>query len=495
MTDFAAARKPADDATTPDAGAQGAVSPITRALSEYIATALARPLPAEVAEKTKHHLLDTLAAMVSGSRPAPGRRALAYVRAQGGSRQATVAGSRCVTSAVNAALANGMSAHADESDDSHDARPLPSRLRGGAGGARGGRAGGPRRRQPAARGSARLRHRRALRARARDLARLTAGRTAPTAWAACSAQPPRPAHCSASTRAQIRFQLSYIVQQASGLAYWMRDPDHIEKAFDFGGMPARNGVAAATMVAAGFTGVEDPLAARAPISMRSPRRRGPRRWSKALGSRFEIIRASIKKWTSGSPIQAALDALESLMREHGIGAGGCAALTVRLPDDRIHLVDDSDMPNLCVQHLLAVMLLDGRLGFHAVHDQARHARPEGSGAARAHPRGARCRADPGTAAAPGDRQGHDRDGRGLEERARAVRGTPDNPMARHEVEAKAQDLLATGARQGARACAHRSGPADRGAALHALAAAAAAGVKTVQGRTMPPLTWIVWPVM
>ena len=40
----------------------------------------------------------------------------------------------------------------------------------------------------------------------------------------------------------------------------MRDKEHIEKAFDFGGMPARDGVAAATMVGAGFTGVEDPLA-------------------------------------------------------------------------------------------------------------------------------------------------------------------------------------------------------------------------------------------
>jgi 2-methylcitrate dehydratase PrpD len=34
------------------------------------------------------------------------------------------------------------------------------------------------------------------------------------------------------------------------------------------------------------------------------------------------------------------------------------------------------------------------------------------------------------------------DGRRLERRTRAVRGTPDNPMARPEVEAKAQDLLA-----------------------------------------------------
>jgi 2-methylcitrate dehydratase PrpD len=73
-------------------------------------------------------------------------------------------------------------------------------------------------------------------------------------------------------------------------------------------------------------------------------------------------RATIKKWTSGSPIQAALDALEALIREHGIGAKDVASLTVRLPDDRAHLVDDRDMPDICVQHLLAVMLIDGHAG-------------------------------------------------------------------------------------------------------------------------------------
>ena len=43
----------------------------------------------------------------------------------------------------------------------------------------------------------------------------------------------------------------------SGVGCNVRDQDHIEKAFDFGGMPARNGVTAATMVAHGFTGVDD----------------------------------------------------------------------------------------------------------------------------------------------------------------------------------------------------------------------------------------------
>ena len=41
-------------------------------LAAYIATAGRRRLPAAVQEKTKHHVLDTLAAMISGSKLLPG---------------------------------------------------------------------------------------------------------------------------------------------------------------------------------------------------------------------------------------------------------------------------------------------------------------------------------------------------------------------------------------------------------------------------------------
>ncbi len=58
---------------------------------------------------------------------------------------------------------------------------------------------------------------------------------------------------------KVRYVLSYAVQQASGCPYWYRDSDHVEKAFDFGGMGARNGVAGAMMVASGMTGVEEPF--------------------------------------------------------------------------------------------------------------------------------------------------------------------------------------------------------------------------------------------
>ena len=65
-------------------------------------------LPDEVAEKTKYHLLDTLASMISGSHLPPGEKALAYIKAQGGTKEASVPGSRIVTTVVNAALAGGM---------------------------------------------------------------------------------------------------------------------------------------------------------------------------------------------------------------------------------------------------------------------------------------------------------------------------------------------------------------------------------------------------
>lgn len=469
MADFAGARKPAAGTSpAPDAQAPDAVSPITRELSEYIASALARPLPAEVAEKAKCQLLDTLAAMVSGSRLLPGQRAIAYVRAQGGRRQATVVGSRIVTTAANAALAGGMSAHADETDDSHA----------------GGRFHPGCAIVPAALATAEL----ADRDGASLLGALALGydigaRFVMALGLGGAYARPHSTHslgglfgAAAAAGAllglearRVRFQLSYAVQQASGLAYWMRDPDHIEKAFDFGGMPARAGVAAATMVAAGFTGVEDPLAGEHTFFEAFAQTPRPEALVEGLGGRFEVMGASIKKWAAGAPIQAALDALETLMRAHGLDAEDVADLTVRLPDDRSHLVDDRDVPSLCAQHLLAVLLQDGALGFAAAHDRERMRDP----AVLALRTRIRLLPDATLTRALPPRQAiveiTTRDGRELREHARAVRGTPANPMDRREVEAKALDLLAPvlGAER-ARALADQVWRIDRLSAVRAL---------------------------
>src|SRR5262245_31167343 len=88
-------------------------------LSAYISVALKKPLPAIVTERAKLHLLDTLAAMISGSRLLPGKCAIDYVKTLGGTKEAGVMGTRIVTTAVNAALVNGVFGHADETDDTH----------------------------------------------------------------------------------------------------------------------------------------------------------------------------------------------------------------------------------------------------------------------------------------------------------------------------------------------------------------------------------------
>src|SRR5438132_98550 len=95
------------------------ISAIMSKLSAYMAEASRRALPGDVVENAKQHILDTLAAMISGSELPPGRTALQFARAYGGKEVATVVASNFLCGPIEAALTNGMLAHADETDDSH----------------------------------------------------------------------------------------------------------------------------------------------------------------------------------------------------------------------------------------------------------------------------------------------------------------------------------------------------------------------------------------
>src|ERR1700754_2759619 len=95
------------------------VSPVMQKLSRYISGAASRKVPAKVADRAKLHLVDTFSAMISGSRLLPGKKAIEYVKPLGGREEAGVIGTKIVTTVQNAALANGMFGHADETDDTH----------------------------------------------------------------------------------------------------------------------------------------------------------------------------------------------------------------------------------------------------------------------------------------------------------------------------------------------------------------------------------------
>jgi 2-methylcitrate dehydratase PrpD len=413
----------------------------TQALSAYIAVAGQRPLPAEVVEKAKHHLLDTIAAMISGAKLLPGEMAHRFAAMLGGAREASVMASRLRVSVINAALVNGMLAHADETDDSH----APSRNHPGCAVI------------PAALAMAEHRHASgeallraivlgydvaarvnyALDADAYALAFRSTHSTGGTFGAGAAAGSLLPLDPQ-----EVRYLLSFCAQQASGVGCNVRDSDHIEKAFDFGGMPARNGATAAMMIAAGFTGIDDVFSGERNFFDAFAPNPQPDLLADGLGERYEIMGTNIKKWSVGSPAQSALDALTTIMNANPLKPADIQAITVQLPTRSARTVDNAPMPDINVQHLLAVLLQDGELTFHMAHDYARmgdpdivaikkkiqlvgseelmHARPR---------RQAIVEVDT-------------TDGRKLSHRTVAVRGTADNPMDRREVETKARDLIA-----------------------------------------------------
>jgi 2-methylcitrate dehydratase PrpD len=130
------------------------------------------------------------------------------------------------------------------------------------------------------------------------------------------------------------------------------------------------------------------------------------------------------------------------MRQHRVGAKDVEKLVAIMPDDRLHIVDNRSIPDICLQYLLAVTLLDGTLTFRSSHDEERMEDP------RVLELRKRIEAVPSaelTAAKP-SRQAiirlSLRDGREVERRTYAVLGTPDNPMSDGEVCDKAVDLIA-----------------------------------------------------
>ena len=60
------------------------LNPVMVTLSTYMSRAAGRELPESLVRETKHHILDTIAAMVSGAELIPGQHALRFARAYGG---------------------------------------------------------------------------------------------------------------------------------------------------------------------------------------------------------------------------------------------------------------------------------------------------------------------------------------------------------------------------------------------------------------------------
>jgi 2-methylcitrate dehydratase PrpD len=423
---------------TPAASAPGAV--IVK-LSTYMSEAGTKPLPDQVVEKTKEHTLDTIAAMISGVDLPPAQIALKFARAHAGEKTATIVGSNVLCGVLEAAIANGMMAHSDETDDSH----APSHSHPGCAIVAAALAAGE---QFGISG-------------ARFLRAITLGYDIGTRVLMClgglpfQMQTHRSAHCIANTfgaaaaagcaadltAEQMRWLLDYAGQQASGIAAWQRDTQHIEKAFVFGGMPARNGVTAALLIQLGATGVSDIFSGADNFLLAFQPSANPELLIDKLGQRYEVTRTNIKKWTVGSPIQAPLDALQILMKQHPFTPDQVQKVVVRVATSEAKTVNNRNMPDISLQHMVAVMLVDKTVSFRSAHDKKRMQDP------------AILRERAKVQLVPDEQlevlypkrvtivEVTLKDGTHLTQRVDAVRGTAENPMSRDEVIEKARDLM------------------------------------------------------
>jgi len=427
----------------PTAWAQkDALSSEMKILSEYMAQAMHNKLSPEVALQAKFHLLDTYAAIISGSELAAGVSGLNYIKRYASSGKCTVMGSKLKASPIDAALANGMMGHADETDDSHNrsrSHPGCSVVPAATAGAEQFNISGEHllravtlgydvgTRVVMAMGGPEFSY------TSHKSSHSIAGIFCSAAAAACTAK---------LNEQQMRWVLDYTSQQSSGIYAWGRDTDHIEKAFVFGGMPAKNGVTSALVVETGWNGINDIFSGADNFFLAYAPNANKSLLVDQLGQRFEITLTDIKKWSVGSPIQGPLDALELIRAKRDFSASEVDKVKVFLEPATARVVNNREIPDICLQHMVAIMLLDKTASFKAAHDVERMK----NAAVLTQRAKVELVPDENLKQFMPVRvaivEVQLKDGTVLTERVDAVRGTPRNPMNEKEVVAKASDLIA-----------------------------------------------------
>ena len=99
------------------------------------------------------------------------------------------------------------------------------------------------------------------------------------------------------------------------------------------------------MVQMGFTGVRDVFDGEHNMMVAMSTAPKPEEMVAELGSRFYVTETAIKTFSVGYPIQAPLDAILTLRRQHGLTPDNVDRILVRLPEDGARIVDNSAMPD------------------------------------------------------------------------------------------------------------------------------------------------------
>jgi 2-methylcitrate dehydratase PrpD len=350
-----------------------------RRLAEYAAASRFSDLPSEVVDQTKMVIFDELGCEFIGRSLPAGQVISAYVQRQGGAADARIIGTDRRVPAPLAALANGTAGHADEFDAPH----ATSDFRGTG--------------HPAcvivpaaiAVGESRSSHGRDV-INAVSVGYDVGARVISTTDGLGSLRDRHGLYAGAlhsfgAAAASCRLlgldaeRQLYAAALASGqslsLSAFFGERRHMSKAL-VEGQAAHAGVAAATLASMGFEAADNIYETRFGVldTWSVPGREGE--LSKDLGSDYAIMGVNFKFYSAGYPIHAPVEAALALQARHEIRAEDVLRVVVQMPSFAASVVDDRDMPSICLQDMLAVAMVAGRLGVQEAHSASLLVNPD-----------------------------------------------------------------------------------------------------------------------
>jgi 2-methylcitrate dehydratase PrpD len=333
---------------------------LTRILADYATTTSSQAIPAGVKERAKQVIFDEMACACFGQRSAAGDLSARYAATIGGTPEAGIIGTDQRAPAPYAALVNGTAGHGEEVDGTHvvGGHPGATIVPAAIAMAERQRATGSElinavvlgydigaRMVSACGGAFALKQRHHV--HADSLYGLGAAVAGGRLLGLDAAR-----HCHA---------MALTTFQANGLTALFGERRHISKSFSHG-QYAFAGVSAALMAGAGLEGVDDILGGSHGLLDAWGIENARKLVTQGLAEEFAIMDANFKFMNAGYPIHAALEAAAALIRMHDIGAATIAAVHVGMPAHALRVVDNRDMPSICVQDVLAATLVRGSLG-------------------------------------------------------------------------------------------------------------------------------------
>ena len=350
-------------------------SKLTERVAAYARSTRFAKLPDEVVDRAKRVIADELGCMVLGATMPPGERVRSFVASVGGAPRSTVVGGGLRVSAGYAALANGTSSHSDELDGVHVSQNHPA----------GTSVAGA------------LAVSEALSLGGQDLINavvLSFDVGCRILMAMGGGHAVRREHHAHGTpllalgvavaagrlvgldQLPMQHALNLAALNIAVPASFYDERNHMSKALNQG-QAAFAGVTGALLAAHGFEAHDRVLEAKDGIvdNWRTSRA-DIGLITAALGESYSIMDAGFKYYSAGYPINSPLAGAFALMKEHRLAADDIVAVRVGMAPASANVVDNRPMPSICLQDMLSVGIVLGRLGYDEAHDESNLRRPD-----------------------------------------------------------------------------------------------------------------------